>query len=492
MFGFFILCLLQSFAFGQGDPNSSEWMTPVEPSAEAIATPSKESLKFPDGFHWCAATSAYQIEGGDVHSDWWDWEKVKGHIKNGDRTKVACDSWHRFLQDLESLLTLGTDTYRMSIEWARIQPDEPKSNKNPGWNKKAIHHYRKEVELLRSHGITPLITLHHFSFPKWVRAKGGWTWDGAPQAFADFADVVRTQIDPDADAFITINEPFVNVISGYLAGVVPPGLHTGLSGLIPPMEGLLKAHAEVAKRFHAVKSSTSPTGYIRVGMAHHLRVIVPPVHTWDFVNFIDGETLLTGILSDIWNWAIPDALETGTLKVKIFGLIDENREIPGLAGSQDFVGVNYYTRTVITYADLISDFTGGGQSSFANNSQMDPTHWEVYPQGMEQILKQVAKRYGKKPVWITENGVEDGAEGLNDAKRISFLKQHLESVLAGIKAGAQVEMYCHWSLMDNFEWISGYEPRFGLFETDYKTLERKPRQSASVYREIIQRNRLSN
>ncbi len=421
---------------------------------------------FPAQFHWCAATAAYQIEGGNQKSDWWEWEQIPGHLKNEPKSGKACDSWNRYPQDVQALKSLHADTYRMSIEWSRLEPSEGV------WDHEAVLHYRKEVQALLAAGITPLITLHHFTFPTWVRLKGGWEWSGLPRAFGDFADVVRLQISPEVKNYVTINEPFVNIISGYLVGVVPPGEKRGLQGLVSPLIGLLKAHAEVAKRYHAAN--------LKVGMAHHLREILPAT-AWNPLDY-----LVTYAISNAWNWAIPEALESGVFKINVLGFIRASEEIPYLKNSQDFVGVNYYTRDRFSLTELIQAITGRAPL----NGKMDPENWEYYPQGLESLLKEVSKRFEGKPIWITENGYEDAREGQSDSKRVKFLRDHLQSVLNAIQAGARVQGYCYWSLLDNFEWIYGFTPRFGLYETNYQTFERKPRASAQFFRDVATRNQL--
>ena len=432
---------------------------------------------FPPNFHWCAATAAYQIEGGNHQSDWWLWEQTKGHVSHGDRTLKACDSWHHFPRDVTALKMLHADTYRFSIEWSRIEPKEGVINK------KAILHYRKEIKLLLKKGITPLITLQHFTFPRWLADKGGWEWEGTPNAFANYADLVRKKIAPEAGSFVTINEPFVNILSGYLMGLTPPGKKISVNELIKPITGLLKSHAEVARRFHAVSSNQTQSRHLEVGMAHHLRIIAPK-NEW---NPLD--VLIANTLNPIWNWSIPDALETGEFKISILGLIDQTLKIPNLAHTQDFIGINYYTRTQFSFEDAWANLTGKGDPN-AVNQQMKPENWEYYPQGLETLIKEANQKYADRPIWITENGLSSTKLGIEDGDRVQYLKDHLQSVLNAIHAGAKVRGYCYWSLMDNFEWIYGYQQHFGLFETDYELAQLKPRKSALFFKNVATRNRL--
>jgi beta-glucosidase len=220
---------------------------------------------FPKNFQWCVSTSAHQIEGNNINSDWWDWEQIPGHIANNEKSGAACDSWNRVDEDLDMLKDLGVQTYRFSVEWAKIEPEEGQ------FDQTAIAHYQNEVALLKSAGISPMITLQHFTMPRWVRAKGAWEWDGFPAAFANFAALVYTQIAPQTRDWVTINEPMVTVLGGYLEGVMPPSEQRKLSGIAPVLGGLLKAHAAAYSTLHQLADFYGSD--IRVGI--HFFALIP-------------------------------------------------------------------------------------------------------------------------------------------------------------------------------------------------------------------------
>lgn len=433
------------------------------------ATAAHADIQFPPGFHWCAATAAHQIEGGNINSDWWDWEQVPGHIANGDKSGAACDSWHRVSEDIALLKDLGVDTYRFSIEWAKIEPVEGQ------YDPAAIAHYKSEVDQLKKAGISPIITLQHFTMPRWLRAKGGWEWAGAEGEFMKYAALVYTKIAPGVRDWITINEPMVNVLGGYYEGIIPPGEKRELSGIVPVLKGLLVAHADAYQVLHQLAKTRGAA--VRVGMAHHLRTFDPAVLTDPL------DETATALAEQAWNWTIPDALETGRLQMSLLWMVSEDEVIPGLAGTQDFLGMNYYT------GDLIAFSATQGLIQMARSwLPKSDMGWDIYPQGFYRILSEAGSRYPGKSIFVTENGVADA----KDSERPDFIQEHLKAMAQAIQEGVPVEGYCHWSLMDNFEWNSGFAPRFGLYAMDYKTFKRTPRPSASFFKEIVRKNALSD
>ncbi|MBI4925984.1 MAG: glycoside hydrolase family 1 protein [Bdellovibrio sp.] len=198
---------------------------------------SQEPVLFPKDFKWCVATSAHQIEGYNTQSDWWDWEQTLGKIKNGDKSGAACDHWNRVAEDIDLLKNLNIKQYRFSIEWAKIEPNQDV------WDSEAIAHYKKELQILSQAQIEPIITLHHFTLPRWFRKQGGWEWSEAPTEFLKYVQFVYKALGAPEQIWITFNEPMVHLVGGYIAGVTPPGEKRAISGLIRPLKGLLQSHA---------------------------------------------------------------------------------------------------------------------------------------------------------------------------------------------------------------------------------------------------------
>jgi len=436
-------------------------VTALLASLTSDARAGKGSRAMPQGFEWCVATAGHQIEGGNDQSDWWDWEQQPGRIAHGDRSGRASDSWERTSRDLEMLSELNATAYRFSVEWSRIEP-------KPGeYDPLAIEHYADLVRRLEARSIRPIITLQHFVMPRWLREKGGWVWTGSAEAFSQFAELVATRIAPHATEFVTINEPMVNILGGYFLGNVPPGEKRSLKEVVPVLTAMLRAHAAAYRTLHKIRPSA------HVGFAHHLRAFEAD-RAW---NPLDH--WLAKVLDQAWNWALPDAMETGILRLSIPGLVAAKEKIEGLQGTQDFVGVNYYTRERIRSGVILR--AAFGHPSAADQRRVeamyDPSNWESYPQGLTHLLVEATRRYPGKPIRITENGVADAA----DTKRPDYLRSHLLAVADAIEQGAPVQGYCHWSLLDNFEWVHGFGPRFGLYEVDYQTYERKPRPSALLF-----------
>lgn len=427
----------------------------------------EETVTFPPGFRWCVATAAHQIEGGNDKSDWWAWEALPGNVKNAERSGAACDHWNRVDQDVALMKDLSVGTYRLSVEWAKIEPTEGQ------YDPAAIAHYRKEIETLVANGIEPMVTLQHFTFPKWIADKGGWEWPGIPEAFAKYTAVVYTQIAPQVRDWVTVNEPNVSVMNGYVYGTFPPSQKRTYDGVVPVFRGILKGHAQAYAVLHALAQKSGHA--VRVGMANHLRTM-DPANKWNPLDRLGAS-----LVGQMWNWSLPDALETGRFKMNLLWIVNNDEEIPGLKGTQDFIGINYYT------GDLIH-VTLSGQIQPLQRAELEKNElgWDIYPEGFYRVLKAAAERYPGKPIFITENGIADSKDRL----RPKYLRDHLREVARAINEGVKIEGYCHWSLMDNFEWAEGFTPRFGLYEMDYKTLERRPRPSAELFRDIAKRNAL--
>lgn len=461
---------------------------------------------FPPNFKWCAATSAHQIEGGNTKADWWEWENLAPRcdasgchckVKNCEKSGLAADHWNRVDEDVRLMRDLNLKQYRFGIEWAKIEPREGEID----WN--VVAHYRREVQQLEEAGIEPMITLQHFTLPTWVSQKGAWTWPGMPLAFKKFTELAYQHIGPRVRDWVTVNEPLIMLGGGYALGIMPPGLGPSekpkreklpkecrqdvddsaplvgaptkqdILRVIPALEGLLKAHALAYHALHALAVEQNKT--VRVGMANHLRIFEPRL------SYSPFDDVVARIFDSFFNWSVPDALESGELKVVIPSMLSYQKKIPGLKRTQDFFGMNYYTRDLVWFK--IKGGLGAGICA-KNTTQANDMGWEIYPQGMYRLLVRVGSRYLRLPVLITENGLADK----NDSRREKFLKDHLTEVHRAIGKGVKVEAYCHWSLMDNFEWIEGFGPRFGLYEIDYSTMARIPRPSARTYADIAAKN----
>lgn len=382
-------------------------------------------------FLWGAAASAHQVEGNNVHSDWWDWEqKTSGIAKSGR----ACDHYHRFKDDFSLAQSLGHNAHRLSLEWSRIEPERGK------WNKGALKHYREVLEELKNQQLKSFVTLHHFTSPAWFMKKGGWANSEAKEAYLRYVKIVVESLGDLIDFWITINEPMVYATQSYWYGRWPPQKKSlFLMGKV--IRNMAAAHRGAYRVIHRMYPAA------QVGLAKHLVAFIP-----EKTIQLDDRAVVA--LIDSW------------FNHFFFRLT---------GGKHDFIGVNNYfaiTKQVRALSVSVKDVVWKGAVSDLN--------WPIRPEGLKHVLLHM-KRYGL-PIYVTENGLADA----DDSKRADFIRDHLRAIEEAQKEGVDVRGYLHWSLTDNFEWDKGFGPRFGLVEIDYETMERKPRPSAYVYKAIIE------
>jgi len=423
----------------------------------------------PRGFFLGAATSAYQIEGG-AHTDWTEWEKGRyadgaPHVANGATAARAADSWNLWRQDVAALQHLGANMYRLGIEWARLEPTEG------AWDAAAAARYREMFAALRAAHIEPLVTISHFTLPPWVAARGGWEWPGAPAALAAFAGRAGASFGDLVDWWITLNEPNVYVAKGYLAGQWPPGVRDPARG-VRVLAALERAHGLMAEALRAAdRVDADGDGHAtRIGIAHNVRVFDPA--SW---NPIDH--LVASAADDFYNEQFLDAVARGRVHAKLPRVLDIDEPFPVLAGSFDFLGLNYYTRE-LTVGHLFGD--RHYEPTTAPDRPRNDMGWEIYPEGLYRVLKRYAARGW--PILVTENGVADAS----GSERPDFLRAHLFAVDRARAEGVNVIGYLYWSLIDNFEWSWGYDGRFGLYTIDLAhdpALTRRPTPAVDTFRE---------
>ena len=394
------------------------------------------------------ATAATQIEGGNADTNWHRWASTKG-VKDGSSPARAADHWNRVDEDIELLKELGIRYYRMGLEWARIEPEEGVFDQD------AIGHYKDELVKLRDAGIEPLVTLHHFNNPGWLEEKGAWTKPEAVEAFLKYTAVAVNELKDLVSEWITINEPNVYATKGYVIGEWPPGEKNILDAM-SVMSHLAQAHVRAYELIHAIQASA------KVGAANHLRVFDPanPYSVADLAG--------ASILEYLFQGAISEAMAYGRFKPPLrSGGIKRGRYY-------DFTGVNYYTRSWVT----------GFSEGTKPHTPVNDLGWEIYPLGLVRTLRMVAKKF-PGPVYITENGTADVA----DSFRPRFVANHLAAVL---RSGAQVERYYHWCFTDNWEWVEGEQPRFGIVHLDYETQERRIKESGRMFADMIAHNGLTD
>lgn len=426
-----------------------------------------EVVRFSKDFKFCVATAGHQIEGQNSASDWWEWEKIPGKIKTGEHSGRATDHLGRLEEDVQLLNNIGVQQYRMSLEWARLEP-------TPGvWNEEAFQHYERELKLLTEgdRKIEPLITLNHFTLPAWVQNQGGWESPETVDHFLRYVREVDARFGKYVQTWTTFNEPMVLVFMGHLMGTFPPGKKDP-QAFSTALINILFAHAKSYKLLH--ESAEKRNQKVAVGFAHHLRVFEPS-RFWHPVD-----RYLAGLIDQGFNWAVPDALRTGTLSIHFPNWVDIEEEIPGLKGSQDYVGINYYTREHVRFNLTLQGMETWFSLVVPESAPRTDFNWEIYPQGMMQVLTKINKKFPELPIMILENGISDSL----DIKRRRFLVDHLKVVAGAIEKGLPIKNYCYWTLMDNFEWTEGYSQRFGLYEVDPTTLQRSLRESGEFFKSV--------
>jgi beta-glucosidase len=391
-----------------------------------------QELTFPDGFEWSTATAAHQIEGANVNNDWWRFEHQVGSVcaeSSGD----ACDSWNRWSDDVAVLAALGIPGYRFSLEWSRIEPA-------PGeWSNAALDHYLRCAEALLVAGIAPTITLNHFSIPAWIADLGGWTAPDAADRFGEFAARAANRLREVAHRFCTLNEPNSMTAVGYLMGCFPPGAVNDHAGYDAANAGLVRAHRA------GVDAVRAEASRVPVGICLALK---------DYQAGPGGEAAVARSRAG------------------------EDLYLDATTGD-DFVGVQNYTRMVMGPDGWIGPQAGA--------PVVEMMGYEYWPQALASVVRRAWERTGGLPIVVTENGIATA----DDAQRIRFLHEALVGLHGCIADGIDVRGYTCWSLLDNFEWLMGYKPRFGIVDVNRTTFERTPKPSAHWYSDVIRRNAIS-
>ena len=426
-----------------------------------MTTAPPRERRFPEGFLWGSATAAHQVEGSNTNNDWWAAEQAgRVPVKSG----LACDQYTRFRDDFALFSELGHTSHRFSIEWSRIEP-------SPGqFDRAAIEHYREVIAACRERGMEPLVTLHHFANPIWFAERGGWTRPGAIRVFERFARRMAHEYRDLVRYWITINEPGVYASQGWVLGVWPPN-STNMALGLRVMRNMALAHGRAYHAIHAEQPDA------RVGVAHHWRIFDPhdPNRRAD--------RWIAAVRNRLMNLVFPIAIRSG----RLLPPLGNGRVVSELVNTEDWVGLNYYTRELDRF-DGRHARMGFGREMFAD-VERNQLRWEIYPEGLYRALTMIAPPESGKDVVVTENGVPE--PGTDDNVRPGYLVKHLAACHRAIEAGVRLRGYQYWTSLDNFEWAEGFEPRFGLVHVDFETQARTPKPSAYLYRDVIRANGLS-
>lgn len=448
-------------------------------------------LTFPENFIWGTATSAYQIEGafnedGRGESIWDRFAHTPGIIYNNQNGDIACDHYHRYPDDVRLMKDLGFGGYRFSIAWPRIFPEG-----RGALNEAGLDFYSRLVDVLLENQITPNVTLFHWDLPT---ALGGWELRSTPEAFADYVDVVTRCLGDRVTTWATLNEPWCTSLLSYQLGIHAPGLQD-------PYLGLKTAHHQLLAHGLAVPIIRANAPGSEVGTVLNQEPVQPRTPSqadYEAYRHYDGH-FNRWFLDPLFGRSYPADMVRDYVKMGWLPCAEPDYIRPDdmdiIAAPLDFLGINYYKRSVVAAVPGremepgVMDFWKAPQETLTN------IDWEVYPDGLFETLLRVHTDYRPKKMYVCENGAvfEDTLEAdgqIHDQRRVDFLDGHIRAAHRAIQAGVPLSGYYVWSLMDNFEWTRGYAARFGLIHIDYATQKRTLKDSAHWYAQVAQRNRL--
>ncbi len=402
------------------------------------------SKRFPEEFYWGAATASYQVEGGIENTDWAKAAK-EGRVPP---CGVACDHYHRYIQDFDIAKSLGHNAHRLSVEWARIEPEEGV------FDKKAIEHYRQVLLALKDRKMRPFITIWHFTLPLWFSESGGFERKDAPEIFARYSAYVVRQLGDLCGHFSTMNEPSVFASNGWLRGSWPPFKRFALTDMVSITNSGRTFESKAERGMGALFT------YLQV-----MRNLANSHNAaFDAIKAVSPRTDVSLVKHVI-------VFEGKHLHHKVFAAIANHfwthRFMRRVRKHIDSIGLNYYF------------YPQFGDKRIWRKTDMD---WNFAPEKIYEALKML-QRY-KKPIMVSESGVADD----DDSDRAEYIQKQVEGVWRAIDDGIDIRGHMYWSLLDNYEWALGFEKRFGLVEINYQTLERKIRPSAYVYKEICETN----
>lgn len=446
---------------------------------------------FPPDFIWGAATASYQIEGawdedGKGESIWDRFSHTPGNVDNGDTGDVACDHYHRWQEDIALIQEIGLDAYRFSIAWPRIFPEG-----RGAVNQAGLDFYSRLVDGLLEAGITPFVTLYHWDLPQALQVEGGWAARSTAETFVEYAGVVSRHLGDRVQYWITHNEPAVVAYSGHLYGRHAPGIQD-MPTALRVGHHLLLSHGWAVPVIRANSPGAD------VGIALNINWTLPAspstadFHAW---RHADG-MWVRWFLDPIYGRHYPadmvaDHIAAGHLPPDGMTFIEEG-DLDAIAVPTDFLGLNYYTRNVARGDAIPKSENHPRTVHQAPKNDTDRTEmgWEVYPEGLFNVLNRLHFEYQVPKIYVTENGAsystgpdEDGR--VRDVRRIRYLRDHFAQAHRAMEIGVPLAGYFVWSLMDNFEWAYGYSQRFGIVWADYKTQERILKDSALWYRDVI-------
>jgi beta-glucosidase len=428
---------------------------------------------FPVDFVWGVATSAYQIEGaaqqdGKGLSIWDVFCQKEGVIAGGDDGQTACEHYQYWQEDVQMIRQLGVGAYRFSISWPRVQPLG-----QGAWNEAGFAFYDRLINALAEQGIAAHVTLNHWDLPQALQEQGGWQSRETCQHFVHYASEVARRFGSRVSSLCTHNEPWVIAVLGHEHGIFAPGIQSRQAAM-QVAHHLLLSHGMALAAWKAQAVTAAQ------GIVLNLSPIYPASDS-------DADLQKAQIDDGLNTRLYLDALFKGHYPADVLAHLGQDAPVVQegdmalISQPMDYLGVNYYTRNFSS--------SGNPWDAKSTGNQVTEMGWEVYPQGLTELLCRMHSDYSLPPVWITENGAAfkdqlvDGE--VNDVDREDYLRQHIAAVWKARQSGVNVQAYFAWSLMDNFEWASGYSKRFGLIYVDYDTQKRYFKRSAHWYNRFL-------
>lgn len=436
--------------------------------------PADLTLNFPPDFVWGVATSAFQIEGAAIEdgkglSIWDEFCRVPGAIADSSDGDIACDHYHRCAEDLDLIASLGVNAYRFSVSWPRVRPSG-----SGAWNSKGLDFYERLVDGLLQRNIKPYLTLNHWDLPAELQRHGGWANRDTVHRFVEYALGVDKRLGDRVHAVTSHNEPWVMSVLGHKRGIFAPGIKDRAIAM-QVSHHLLLSHGMSLNALRAQGCKA------KLGIVLNLSPMHPATDSLEDLakTELEDGLLLRWYMDPLFKARYPiDVLEHLGNDAPLI----QSGDMDIISTPMDFLGVNYYSRSVVS--------AHGTWDVHSSGREITEMGWEVYPEGLTELLLRLHADYQVPPIYVTENGgaFKDHCDGdrIRDPLRKDYIARHIAAVADAIHQGVRMEGYMVWSLMDNFEWASGYEKRFGIVHVDYNTQRRTLKDSALWYRSFLQ------
>jgi beta-glucosidase len=438
-----------------------------------------DALLSPARFEWGCATSAFQIEGasragGKLPSIWDDFCTQPGRIKDGSDGTIACDHFHRFGEDIALMASLGFKHYRFSIAWPRVLREDHRINPH------GLDFYKRLLDTLEAHGITPNATLFHWDLPSHL--PGGWLSRDTAYRFADYAHTIATALGDRLPRVATFNEPWVSAFLGHDLGIFAPGVKNRAQALVVAHH-LMLAHGLGLQAWRTVHADTLLGIVLNPELCDPLTPAAADMQAARMAELERNDCFLNPLFGREWPTELLEQIgpQASMRREGDLGLC---------AQPLDFVGINYYTRSIaqapVNAADAVRGYTLVQPG--ADKAQTD-IGWEIYPEGLYRVVHRLREQWPLPALWITENGAADNTgvhQGhCEDTMRCNYLLAHWEQVVRLLQDGVDLRGYYVWSLLDNFEWAQGYSQRFGIVHVDFDTQKRTPKKSARMLQQLL-------